>query len=249
MTCFLAAFDAGAYRLPSMLDHDPSRPRGAAPHGIEGADTCPACRITAVDLLRRLPREAVAELQARTATCSVAAGDVLFASGDAASAIHVLRAGRMKVRVRDRVVKICRAGEILGGGAFAAAVPHTGTLVAVDDDCHVDVIELAPGELRASVVAAVHACALAAHHQAVQAIVVSTETIARMARVLADFGCFAGEGTDDGIHIPLTLSHRRIGEILALPENAVTHILEELETRGVLYADGTGVTILASGHP
>ena len=232
-----------------MIDDGTSGLRGAtqseAAHGIEAADACPACRITEAAFIGRLPRNVIAELQSRTTTCSIAAGDILVAPGDAAKAIYVLRGGRMKVRVGGRVVKICRPLEILGGGALAAAVPHAVTLIALDD-CRVDIMALAPARLRASIVAAVNACALAAHRQPrAQAIVLSAETIARLARLLADLGCFAGEGTDDGIRIPLTLSHRRIGKLLALPESAVTHILGELETRGVLYADGTGVTILA----
>lgn len=43
----------------------------------------------------------------------------------------------------------------------------------------------------------------------------------------------------------LTVSFQRIGQLLALPESAVAHVFEELETRGILYADDTGVTILA----
>jgi CRP-like cAMP-binding protein len=156
----------------------------------------------------------------------------------------------MKVRDGGRIVKICRAGEILGGGAVAAGVPHTVNFIALDD-CHIDVIALAPARLRALIVSAVSACASASarHRQPrTQAVVLSADTIARLARVLTDLGCFAGEGTDDGVRVPLTLSHRRIGELLALPESAITHIFEELEARGILYADKTGVTILGSAR-
>jgi CRP-like cAMP-binding protein len=233
-----------------MLDHRTSGLRGAtppdAPHGIETADACPTCRITGAEFFDRLPRNVVVELQSRTTTRSIAAGDVLYECGERAHAVYVLRAGRMKVRAGGRVVKICGAGEILGGGALAAGVPRAVKLVALDD-CQIDTIALAPARLRASIVSAVNACALAAHRQRrAQAIVLSAETIARLARVLAGLGCFAGEGTDDGVRLPLTLSHRRIGELLALPESAIKHIFEELEARGVLYADGTGVTILGS---
>lgn len=235
-----------------MLDHRASGLRVAkspdAPHGLQAADACPACRITVAELLGRLPRNAVVELKSRTATREVAAGDVLCTAGEPARALYVLRAGRMKVREGGRVVKICRAGEILDGGAVAAGLPHTADILALDD-CHVDVIALAPARIRALVVPAVNACAGAAHRQPrAQAIVLSTETITRLARVFADLGCFAGEATQDGVRVPLTLSHHRIGQLLALPETAVAQIFEDLETRGVLYADGTGVTILTSNR-
>lgn len=201
------------------------------------------------ELLDRLPRNVVVELRSRTTTRDVAAGDVLCVAGDAARTLYVLRAGRMKVRDGRRIVKICRAGEILGGGAVAAGLSHTVDILALDR-CHVDVVALAPARFRALVVSAVSACAGAAHREPrAQAIVLSAETIARLARVLADLGCFAGEGTGDGVRIPLTLSYQRIGQLLALPESAVAHVFEELETRGILYADGTGVTILAAGRP
>ncbi len=218
------------------------------PHGLQAVDACPTCRITVAELLGRLPRNVVVELESRTSTREIAAGDVLCTAGEAARALHVLRAGRMKVRDGGRVVKICRAGEILDGGAVAAGLPHTVDILALDP-CHVDVIALVRARLRASVVSAVSACAGAAHRQPrAHAIVLSTETIARLARVLADLGCFAGEATQDGVRVPLTLSHRRIGQLLALPETAVAQILEELETRGILYADGAEVTILTSGR-
>ncbi len=235
-----------------MRDDRTSGPRGAtppdAPHGIETADACPTCRITAAEFLDRLPRAVVVELQSHTTTRDIAAGDVLCAAGDPARTLCVLRAGRMKVRDGGHIVKICRAGEILGGGAVAAGVPHTVSFIALDD-CHIDIIALAPARLGALIVSAVSACANAGHRQPrAQAIVLSAETIARLARVLTDLGCFAGEGTADGVRIPLTLSHQRIGHLLALPETAVTHIFEELETRGILYADSAGITILAAGR-
>jgi CRP-like cAMP-binding protein len=235
-----------------MLDDRASGPRAAtppdAPHGLQAADACPACRITAAELLDRLPRNVVVELQSRTTTRDVAAGDVLCEAGEPARGLYVLRAGRMKVREGTRVVKICRPGEILGGGAVAAGSSHIVDILALDR-CHVDVIALVPARLRAMVVSALKACAGAAHRQPrAQAIVLSAETIARLARVLADLGCFAGEATGDGVRVPLTLSHQRIGQLLALPESAVAHIFEELETRGILYADSAGVTILASGR-
>jgi CRP-like cAMP-binding protein len=236
--------------VPSMLDDRISGPRGATPpntpHGIEAADACPTCRITAAEFFDRLPRNVVAELQSRTTTRVLAPGDVLYDRGDNAVAMHVLRAGRMKVRAAGHVVKICRAGEVLGGGTVAAGITQAVTLVAIDE-CRVDTIALAPARLRTSIVATVNTCALAAHRQPrAQAIVLSAETIARLARVLADVGCFAGEATEDGIRVPLTVSHRRIGEMLALPESAVAHIFTELEARGVLYADAEGITILGS---
>lgn len=235
-----------------MLDHRASGRRGAVPldmpHGVEGSDACPTCRITAAEFLGRLPRNVVVELQSRTTTRDVAAGHVLCGAGDAPRALYILHAGRTKVRDGGRVVKICRAGEILGGGAVAAGLSHTVDILALDH-CHVDVIALAPARLRALVVSAVSACAGAAHRKPpAQAIVLSAETIARLACVLADLGCFAGEGTDDGVRVPLTLSHQGIGQLLALPESAVAHIFEELETRGILYADGAGVTILTSNR-
>jgi CRP-like cAMP-binding protein len=235
-----------------MLDDRASGPRGAtppdAPHGLQAADACPTCRITVADFLDHLPRNAVVELRSRTTTRTVAAGDILCAAGDAAGALYVLRAGRMKVRDGRRIVKICRAGEILGGGAVAAGLSRTVDILALDH-CQVDVIVLAPARFRSLVVSALSACAGAAHRPPrAQAIVLSAETIARLARVLADLGCFAGQGTDDGVRIPLTLSHQRIGELLALPESAVAHIFEEFENRGILYVDGAGVTILAPGR-
>lgn len=219
-----------------------------APHGLQAADACPTCRITVAELLGRLPRNVVVELESRTTTREVAAGDVLCTAGEAARVLYVLRAGRMKVRDGGRVVKICRAGEILDGGAVAAGLPNTVDILALDD-CHVDVMALAPARLRALVVSAVNACAGAAHRQPrAQAIVLSADTIARLTCVLADLGCFAGERTADGVRVPLTASHQRIGQLLALPESAVAHFFDDLETRGVLYADGTGVTILSSGR-
>lgn len=197
------------------------------------------------EFLDRLPRNAVVELRSRTTMRDLAAGDVLCAAGDAARALYVLRAGRMKVREGRRIVKICRAGEILGGGAVAAGLSHTVDILALDR-CHVDVVALAPARFRTLVVSAVGASAGVAHRQPrAEAVVLSAETIARLACVLADLGCFAGEGTDDGVRIPLTVSYQRIGQLLALPESAVAHVFEELETRGILYADDTGVTILA----
>ena len=238
--------------MASMPDDSASEPSASRPpnlpHGLEASDGCPICRVQAAEFFASLPQRVVGELQARTTARDVGAGAVLCAAGEAARALYVLRAGRMKVRAQGCVVKICRAGEILGGGAVATSVPSSVGFVAIDD-CHVDVITLARRRLRTSVAEAVSECAAGAHRQLrAHAVVLSAETIARLARVLADLGCFAGEETDDGVRVPLTLSRRRIGQLLALSEVAGARIFEELETRGVLYADGTGVTILTSGR-
>ena len=217
-----------------------------AVHGIEATDACPTCRITATEFLDHLPQDAVLEVQARTTTRRIEAEDILCTTGEGARALHILRAGRMKVRDHGRVIKICRSGEILGGGAVAAGALYAVDVIALED-CQVDTVTLAPSRLRAIVAEAIAECADTAHHQPLtKAIVLSAESIARIARIVAGLGCFAGEGTDDGLHVPLTLSHQGIGQLLALPETAVDQIFEELETRGILYADATGITILGT---
>ncbi len=217
-----------------------------APHEVESSDACPACRITAAELLQQLPRSVVTELQSSTGRRDIAAGEVLYTSGASADAVYVLRAGRIKICAGRRVVKICRVGEILGAGAVAAGAPHRVDAIALED-CRVDTIELASLRIGESIRSAVRECALAAHRQQrPEAIVLSVETIARLVRVLAGLGCFAGEETEDGVRLPLIFSHQHVGELLALPENAITQIFEELEARAVLYADASGVTILDS---
>ena len=61
------------------------------------------------------------------------AGDVIFAEGDAADRMYVVRAGEVEIRVGDKVVGTIDHGGIFGEMALIDHTPRSATAVAKTD--------------------------------------------------------------------------------------------------------------------
>jgi CRP/FNR family transcriptional regulator len=107
-------------------------------HGFEQISSCPHCRVKAADLFETgLSEKARADLKQMTQPRSCSAGEILFAEGSAPKGVFLIDAGRVKlVRPADerpQVVKVARAGDVLGLGATLTNVVHRVTAEVLDN--------------------------------------------------------------------------------------------------------------------
>jgi len=108
-------------------DGDPALPamvRLPEPAAVAAA----AGALAAAPLLSRLPDGARERLESGAAPVDLAAGELLFREGDAASDMYVVKAGRLEVETGGRTVRQLGAGAVLGelalltGGTRSASV-------------------------------------------------------------------------------------------------------------------------------
>ena len=101
-------------------------------HGFEQISSCPNCRVKAIDVFdSELSEKARADFAKMTQVRTYTPGEILFAEGNAPSGVFLVDAGRVKLAhladERPQVVKIARAGDVLGLGATLTNAPHRVT--------------------------------------------------------------------------------------------------------------------------
>src|SRR5687768_7755659 len=116
--------------------------------------------LSAVELLRVLPHEALGELAARARTRRYAAGEVVFAEGEAGNELHVVRSGLLHVMrptaYPEMVLQTLEPGDCFGELAVLNDGRRLASVIALRDSetAHIDrddldaVLEAHPGAVR-----------------------------------------------------------------------------------------------------
>jgi CRP/FNR family transcriptional regulator, cyclic AMP receptor protein len=124
VTPYAALLDAPA--------HDSAGGSMKITHGFEQISSCPDCRISAADLFDAgLSERAKADFARSLESRSYAPGDSLFAEGSEPQGVFLIDSGRVKLvrraDARPQVVKIARAGDVLGLSATLTKSLHRVT--------------------------------------------------------------------------------------------------------------------------
>ena len=85
-----------------------------------------------VDVLSRIPTEALAELAARTRELHADAGDVLYREGDPYRGVYLVVSGTLELRKGRALIRLLRSGMSVGELWLGAGEPHSYTLTATE---------------------------------------------------------------------------------------------------------------------
>ena len=141
----LAAVSVGSLLLgrtahepaPAPVDALDLVPEARRPPGVEqplpSAPADEPDRLTDVSIFRGLTPSAVAELEAAAVDVELDAGELLFAEGDPADGIYVLRSGRLQVLQGDVVLNELSRGAVLGELALLTEDVRSASVRAVRD--------------------------------------------------------------------------------------------------------------------
>jgi CRP/FNR family transcriptional regulator, cyclic AMP receptor protein len=182
-------------------------------------------------------------------------GVVIFRESDPCSSVHVLCSGRVKLSATNRegrtmILKIARAGEMLGLSAALANQPYEVTAETVEPcrlktirrQALLDHLDRTPGaSLRA-------ARAVAHEYKAVfseaRRLGLPTTASGRVANLLLDWSREQSPKQTDCGRCILPLTHEEIASMTATTRETVTRILGQLKRQQLISLRGAALTVL-----
>lgn len=220
-------------------------------HGFEQISSCPHCRIKAADLFEAgLSEKARADLARMMRVRSYSPGEVLFAEGSDPKGVFLIDAGRAKlVRLADQkpqVVKIARAGDVLGLGATITHATHRVTAEALAE---VQVRFLSALEFhrflkRRTMFIGHLVTYIEEHAHRDLPPLMLTAASRKVASYLLQSAYHDGCETAEGVRIELPVTLQELSSLLFVRAERLEEVLEGFEERRWLYRGPRTVTLL-----
>jgi CRP/FNR family transcriptional regulator len=223
------------------------------PYGLELNDGCKTCTRKAAGFFCELPAASLKDFDAIKSTATYPKGALLFVERQEARGIHVLCEGEVKLSIssaegKTLIMRIARAGELLGLMASMAGLPYEVTaetmhpcqvaFVRKDDflrflakhpDASPNVVKQMASQYRG-------AC------QQLHTIGLSASAQEKLARLLLTWS----EGiqqTKEGTRIKLPLTHEEIAEFIGTTRETVTRTLSDFKERHLVTIQGSTLMI------
>ena len=214
-------------------------------HEVGGMDYYPDLELFArTELFQGIPADVAGGLQAAATRKRVAAGEVLFQQGDAATFLFLVIAGRLRASQMTQdgqqiIIRYIGPGEIAGYTALAGGDTHPGTVSAVD---HSHLIGWTSAVIRQAMerhpVLAMNAVALLGrryHEMQVRLRELSTERVERrIGHTLLRLAHQSGRRTVHGIEIAFPLSRQDLAEMAGTTLHTVSRTLSGWEEKGIV---------------
>jgi CRP/FNR family transcriptional regulator len=237
-------FDSGAMR---------SRGLSQAIHATPSATTVRGAGTRSTE--RDASFQAAAEDHGAGACVRLRAGSVLFSEGHAPANVAVLCAGRIKLTTSSRdgrtmLVRIARAGDLLGLSAVMSRTPYEVTAQAIEDTllrCYEQkaFLHFIENNAEGSLYAA--ECLAEEYRSAfcdVRRLALSNSIPGRMANLLLEMMEDGGHALLPQPVIDMPLTHEDLASMLGSSRETVTRTLNQMKRSGTLAIAGRKVTIL-----
>jgi CRP/FNR family cyclic AMP-dependent transcriptional regulator len=222
---------------------------------MERTQGCMECPTRGKNLFCSMQSSALEKFDCLGTTVQFGRGGVIFREGDACSSVHVLCSGRVKLSATSRegrtlILKIARAGEVLGLSAALASQPYEVTAETVEPcrlktirrQALLDFLDRNPdASMRA-------ARAVAQEYKAafceVRRLALPATASGRVAGLLLDWS--REEAPEKAIHgrCMMTLTHEEIASMTATTRETVTRILGQLKRDQLISIRGASLTVL-----
>jgi CRP/FNR family transcriptional regulator len=223
------------------------------PYGLELNDGCKTCTVRGAGFFCQLPAAAVKDFDAIKSTATYPKGALLFVERQESRGVYVLCEGEVKLSIsspegKTLILRIARAGELLGLMAAMAALPYEVTAETIHP-CQVafvrrdDFLRFLAKHPEASqhVVRQMSAQYRGACEQ-LHTIGLSTSAQEKLARLLLTWT--AGiQKTKEGTRLKLPLTHEEIAEFIGTTRETVTRTFSDFKERHLVSIQGSTLTI------
>lgn len=223
------------------------------PYGFELTESCQTCTLRKNGFFCQLEAAAMKQFDSTRASSTYPEGAVLFIEKQAARGVFVVCEGQVKLSMsssegKKLIVRIAKAGEILGLTAVVGGTPYEVTaetlrpsqvaFIRRDDFLrliadHPDVYQNIVKQMATSYD---QAC------EQLRTVGLSTSAPERLARVLLEWSRDA-EQTKAGSRITMPLTHEEIGEFMGSSRETVTRTFSDFKSRHLVSLKGSKVTI------
>lgn len=231
----------------------PRHPLMPPPH--MHAETCSSCTCRKPGWFCELPAPALAEYDSLSHHLMVLSGTFLFMEGQMPRGVSVLCMGEVKLtkssaRGRTLLVRIAKAGDVLGLSAGLANTPYEVTAealgpVQLKTFRREDFIEFLHHHTEGTINAT--NCLNTEYRRALAdatRLALSSTIAGRFAHLLLEMAIEAGTAQESQPVVQMTLRHEDIASMLGCSRESVTRLINDLKRRGIISISGTKVSIL-----
>jgi CRP/FNR family transcriptional regulator len=225
-----------------------------SPYGMEIVESCTTCKLRADRIFCDLPGSALEALEKIKYTTSYPEDAVLFVERQEPRGIFVVCRGDVKLSVsasngKTMIVKIARAGEVLGLSATVSGRPYEMTAVTLDP-CQIsfikreDFLRFLKDDVQACMKVAEQ---LSEKYHAVcnevRCLGLSHSAAEKLAKLLLDWSSKSGESLKAEPRLRLRLTHEEIGQMIGTSRETVTRLFANLKKHQILDARGSTLVI------
>ncbi len=223
------------------------------PYGSEPTENCEKCKLRSTGFFCQLPAAAVKDLDAIKFYSVYPEGAVLFIERQTARGVYILCEGQVKLSIsssegKKMILRIAKAGEVLGLVSALAGTPHEVTAEAlrpaqaafIPRDAFLRFIAKHPEAypIIADQIGAQYSVAC----EQVRNLGLSASAPEKLARFLLDFAV-GGQQTKEGTRIKLPLTHEEIAEFIGTTRETVTRALGEFKSHHLAELRGSNLLI------
>lgn len=216
---------------------------------------CGSCEVRGEGYFCDLKPEILSAFEELKLTNSYPYGATLFVEGEMANGVYMLCKGRVKLSSyskdgRALILRIAKAGEILGLSAAIAASSHEATAEVIEN-CQVNFIRRADflkflhekAEASFSALRQLSQNYHAAHTQ-VCSLGLSNSVGDKLAKLFLGWCETAKTENSNGrIHLKITFSHEEIAEMIGTSRETVTRLLKDFRQRELISIKGSDLYI------
>src|SRR5690348_8753359 len=219
-----------------------------SPYGLEIIESCLTCKLRAERTFCDLPSSA---LQAFT---SYPKDAVLFVEGQSPRGIFVICKGRVKMSMssidgKTLTLKISEPGEVLGVSATVSGKPYELTAETIDP-CQITFVRRE--DFLRFLKQHVDACFRVAEQLSkkynsscheLRSLGLSHSATEKIAKLLLEWSCRAGDALKPDSRFKLALSHEVIAQMIGTSRETVTRVFSDLKKKQIIQSKGSTMFI------
>ena len=224
-----------------------------SPYGLEIVENCMSCRLRADHVFCDLPGSALQTLEKIKHTTVYPESAVLFVEHQEPRGIFVICRGSVKISAstssgKTMIVKIARAGEVLGLSAALSGKPYEMSAVTLDP-CQVNFVKRE--DFLRFLKDDVQVCLRVAEQlsekynalcKEVRSLGLSHSAAGKLANLLLEWSS-GHEESSKPERLKLRLTHEEIGQMIGTSRETVTRLLADLKRQQILYVRGSTLVI------
>ena len=225
-----------------------------SPYGLDVVENCMSCKLRADHVFCDLPGPALEGLEKIKHTTVYPENAVLFLERQEPRGVFVICRGSVKISAstssgKTMIVKIARAGEVLGLSAVLSGRLYEMTAVTLDP-CQVNFIKR--DDFLRFLKDDVQVCLRVAeqlsekYHEVckeVRSLGLSHSAGEKLAKLLLDWCSSNGECLKAEVRLKLRLTHEEIGQMIGTSRETVTRLLADLKRQQILNTRGSTLVI------
>jgi CRP/FNR family cyclic AMP-dependent transcriptional regulator len=224
-----------------------------APYGLEIIDNCTTCTRKCAGFFCDLAPSPLKSFEEAKYTSSYPSDALLFVEGQAPRGAYVICKGRVKLTMssadgKSIILHIAGPGELIGLDAAMSGEPY-GISAETLEPCQLNFIKRDAflRLMREQPQILAHAAAQfgrdyrAACFQ-IRSLGLSRTASEKIARFLLETAA-AGQQTNQGIRVNLSLTHEEIAQVVGVSRETVTRTFSDLKSRSLIAVKGPSITI------